>query len=78
MAGATHRLSVDVGGHRVKADLRELQRPPALGDEITATDADAIALAKLMDGVGVFEPDWADIDKNLTSYVEDWKSATGS
>ncbi|POX56058.1 2-aminoethylphosphonate ABC transporter substrate-binding protein [Streptomyces sp. Ru71] len=46
--------------------------------DVKATDANAIALAKLMDGVEVFEPDWADIDKNLTAYVEDWKSATGS
>jgi len=43
-----------------------------------ATDANAIALAKLMDGVEVFEPNWADIDKNLTSYVDGWKEATGS
>ncbi|MFD9193462.1 2-aminoethylphosphonate ABC transporter substrate-binding protein [Streptomyces phaeochromogenes] len=42
------------------------------------TDANAIALTKLMDGVEVFEPDWADIDKNLTAYVDDWKDATGS
>ncbi|MCX4575205.1 2-aminoethylphosphonate ABC transporter permease subunit [Streptomyces sp. NBC_01571] len=49
----------------------------ARGD-VKATDANAIALTKLMDGVEVFEPDWSDIDKNLTSYVEDWKSATGS
>jgi hypothetical protein len=33
---------------------------------------------KLMDGVETFEPDWNDIDENLASYVEDWKSATGS
>ncbi|WEO97209.1 2-aminoethylphosphonate ABC transporter substrate-binding protein [Streptomyces sp. FXJ1.172] len=46
--------------------------------DVKATDADAVALAKLMDGVDFFEPDWNDIDKNLTSYVEDWKSATGS
>jgi 2-aminoethylphosphonate transport system substrate-binding protein len=46
--------------------------------DVKATDANAIALTKLMDGVEVFEPDWADIDTNLTSYVEDWKSATGS
>ncbi|WP_190173205.1 MULTISPECIES: hypothetical protein [Streptomyces] len=26
----------------------------------------------------LFEPDWVDIDKDLTSYVEDWKTATGS
>lgn len=46
--------------------------------DIKATDANAIALTKLMDGVQIFEPDWSDIDKNLTSYVEDWKTATGS
>jgi 2-aminoethylphosphonate transport system substrate-binding protein len=31
-----------------------------------------------MDGVALFEPDWADSDKNPTSYVEDWETATGS
>jgi 2-aminoethylphosphonate transport system ATP-binding protein len=33
--GSTHRLYVDVNGHRVKADLRELREPPALGDGVT-------------------------------------------
>ncbi len=33
--GSTHRLYVDVAGHRVKADLRELRETPALGDEVT-------------------------------------------
>ncbi|MFH7595144.1 ABC transporter ATP-binding protein [Streptomyces racemochromogenes] len=33
--GATHRLYVDIGGHRVKADLPELKETPALGDEVT-------------------------------------------
>ncbi|RRQ79529.1 2-aminoethylphosphonate ABC transporter substrate-binding protein [Streptomyces griseofuscus] len=47
-------------------------------EDVKATDANAIALTKLMDGVDFFQPDWNDIDKNLTSYVEDWKSATGS
>ncbi|MFM9370332.1 2-aminoethylphosphonate ABC transporter substrate-binding protein [Streptomyces sp. Da 82-17] len=46
--------------------------------DIKATDANAIALTKLMDGVEVFQPDWADIEKNLPAYVEDWKAATGS
>ncbi|MER5882790.1 ABC transporter ATP-binding protein [Streptomyces sp. NPDC001941] len=32
--GATHRLLVDVGGHRVKADVRELRVTPALGDSV--------------------------------------------
>lgn len=46
--------------------------------DVKATDANAVALTRLMDGVALFEPDWTDIDKNLTSYVEDWKTATGS
>ncbi|MFF0737546.1 ABC transporter ATP-binding protein [Streptomyces chartreusis] len=33
--GATHRLYVEVDGHRVIADLRELRDPPAHGDEVT-------------------------------------------
>ncbi|MEU3470885.1 ABC transporter ATP-binding protein [Streptomyces sp. NPDC006687] len=33
--GSTHRLYVDVAGHRVKADLPELRETPALGDEVT-------------------------------------------
>ena len=53
------------GGFAARADVR-------------VTDANAIALTKVMDGVDFFEPDWNDIDKNLSSYVEDWKSATGS
>ncbi|MFF9910183.1 ABC transporter ATP-binding protein [Streptomyces sp. NPDC013457] len=32
--GSTHRLYVDVEGHRVKADVRELRETPALGDEV--------------------------------------------
>ncbi|MEU1592364.1 2-aminoethylphosphonate ABC transporter substrate-binding protein [Streptomyces sp. NPDC005708] len=46
--------------------------------DVKATDANAIALTKLMDSVEVFEPDWNDIDKNLQTYVDDWKSATNS
>ncbi|WP_433450641.1 2-aminoethylphosphonate ABC transporter substrate-binding protein [Streptomyces sp. CA-142005] len=46
--------------------------------DVKATDANAAALTKLMDGVETFQPDWNDIDKNLASYIEDWKSATGS
>ncbi|MFE2056702.1 MULTISPECIES: ABC transporter ATP-binding protein [unclassified Streptomyces] len=33
--GSTHRLYVDIGGHRVKADVRELREAPAIGDEVT-------------------------------------------
>ncbi|MFF3951728.1 2-aminoethylphosphonate ABC transporter substrate-binding protein [Streptomyces sp. NPDC001890] len=47
-------------------------------NDVKGTDANAIELAKLMDGVEVFEPDWSDIGTNLDSYVEAWKSATGS
>ncbi|MFF9840234.1 ABC transporter ATP-binding protein [Streptomyces sp. NPDC013740] len=45
--GSTHRLYVDVGGQRVKADVRELRETPALGDEVTLHFApeDAVLLA---------------------------------
>ena len=33
--GSTHRLYVDVDGHRVMADVRELKDPPAHGDAVT-------------------------------------------
>ncbi|MGW6734907.1 2-aminoethylphosphonate ABC transporter substrate-binding protein [Streptomyces sp. NPDC055013] len=46
--------------------------------DVKATDANATALAEIIAGVEVFEPDWDDIDKNLTSYVDAWKSATDS
>ncbi|WP_418957266.1 2-aminoethylphosphonate ABC transporter substrate-binding protein [Streptomyces tritici] len=46
--------------------------------DVKPTDANAIALAKIMDGVEIFEPDWADIDKNLPAYIDAWKTATGS
>ncbi|MER7686873.1 hypothetical protein [Streptomyces sp. NPDC097610] len=64
-AKAQQRVSEIGGGFSARGDVK-------------ATDANAIALTKLMDGVALFEPDRADIDKNLTSYVEDWKTATGS
>lgn len=45
--GATHRLYVDVGGHRVMADLRELREPPACGDSVVLHFApeDAVLLS---------------------------------
>ncbi|MEU6120958.1 2-aminoethylphosphonate ABC transporter substrate-binding protein [Streptomyces sp. NPDC047123] len=46
--------------------------------DVEATDANALALDKIIDGVEVFQPDWADISENLSDYVADWKSATGS
>lgn len=46
--------------------------------DIRPTDPHAKALAKLMKGVEVFQPDWNDIDKNLDAYVDAWKTATGS
>ncbi|AJC58175.1 2-aminoethylphosphonate ABC transporter substrate-binding protein [Streptomyces sp. 769] len=46
--------------------------------DVKATDPNAAALAKIMNGVDVFEPDWNDIDKNLDTYINAWKTATGS
>ncbi|MFK0213030.1 ABC transporter ATP-binding protein [Streptomyces sp. NPDC090298] len=50
--GSTHRLYVDVGGHRVKADVRELRETPPLGSEVTVHFAreDAVLLAGVHDG----------------------------
>ncbi|MGR8010338.1 ABC transporter ATP-binding protein [Streptomyces hypolithicus] len=44
--GSTHRLYVDVAGHRLKADLRELRETPELGAEVTVHFAsdDAVLL----------------------------------
>ncbi|MFF9349848.1 2-aminoethylphosphonate ABC transporter substrate-binding protein [Streptomyces sp. NPDC014734] len=46
--------------------------------DVEATDANAVALTELMEGVEVFQPDWSDIGTNLETYVGAWKSATGS
>ncbi|WP_435969893.1 ABC transporter ATP-binding protein [Streptomyces sp. Qhu_M48] len=51
--GSTHRLYVEVGGHRVKADVRELRETPPLGAEVTLHFApeDAVLLgAGVSDG----------------------------
>ncbi|MEU6460886.1 2-aminoethylphosphonate ABC transporter substrate-binding protein [Streptomyces sp. NPDC046976] len=63
---------------RAQAEVSSIGGGFSAREDVKATDANAIALTKLMDGVDFFQPDWNDIDKNLTSYVEDWKSATGS
>ncbi|MEU6502259.1 2-aminoethylphosphonate ABC transporter substrate-binding protein [Streptomyces californicus] len=46
--------------------------------DVKATDANAVELAGLMEGVEIFEPDWSDIGANLDAYIDAWKSATGS
>ncbi|WP_328326881.1 MULTISPECIES: ABC transporter ATP-binding protein [unclassified Streptomyces] len=52
--GSTHRLLVDVDGHRVKADVRELRATPALGDAATlhfaAEDAVLLTAGVTADG----------------------------
>jgi 2-aminoethylphosphonate transport system ATP-binding protein len=49
--GSTHRLYVEIDGHRVMADLRELRNPPALGDPVSLhfSPEDAVVLTA---GVG--------------------------
>ncbi|WP_330464687.1 2-aminoethylphosphonate ABC transporter substrate-binding protein [Streptomyces longwoodensis] len=65
-------------------DRRAQEQVSAIGGGFTvrkdvhATDDNARALARLMDGVEVFAPDWADVEENLASYVDAWKEATGS
>ncbi|MFF0135853.1 ABC transporter ATP-binding protein [Streptomyces sp. NPDC005227] len=50
--GATHRLYVDVAGHRVMADVRELRNPPAPGDPVDLHFAseDAVLLSAGVSG----------------------------
>lgn len=38
--------------------------------------ADNTTVGQLLNGVEFFEPDWEDVDENLSSYVEAWKDAT--
>ncbi|MFD3517221.1 ABC transporter ATP-binding protein [Streptomyces sp. NPDC058657] len=56
--GSTHRLYVDVGGHRVKADVRELRETPALGGEVTLHFApeDAVLLGADVTGAPAETP----------------------
>ncbi|MFG2717142.1 2-aminoethylphosphonate ABC transporter substrate-binding protein [Streptomyces sp. NPDC048416] len=62
---AQRQVSAIGGGFAARTDIR-------------ATDPDAVALAQLMQGVDVFQPDWMDVAKNLPKYIDAWKSATGS
>ncbi|MFE2556944.1 2-aminoethylphosphonate ABC transporter substrate-binding protein [Streptomyces sp. NPDC059352] len=63
--GAQREVSAIGGGFPARKDVKP-------------TDANAIELAKLLEGVEIFEPNWSDIDKNLKTYIDGWKSATGS
>ncbi|MFG2671028.1 2-aminoethylphosphonate ABC transporter substrate-binding protein [Streptomyces sp. NPDC048445] len=65
-------------GEQAQQDVSAVGGGFAARKDIEAGDPNAIALKKLMDGVEVFEPDWSDIAANLDSYVDAWKSATGS
>ncbi|SNT00630.1 2-aminoethylphosphonate transport system substrate-binding protein [Actinacidiphila glaucinigra] len=46
--------------------------------DVKADDANARALSRILQNVEVFQPDWADIDTNLDTYVQAWQEATGS
>ncbi|MFF1696607.1 2-aminoethylphosphonate ABC transporter substrate-binding protein [Streptomyces sp. NPDC058257] len=65
-------------GQKAQQQVSEIGGGFAARKDIKATDANAVALDGIIDGVEIFEPDWSDIAKNLQTYVEDWKSATGS
>ena len=52
--GSTHRLYVDVDGHRLKADVRELRETPVLGDRVTLHFAPEDAV--LLPAVGASHP----------------------
>ncbi|MFF4759027.1 2-aminoethylphosphonate ABC transporter substrate-binding protein [Streptomyces sp. NPDC001292] len=65
-------------GRQAQQQVSEIGGGFSVRQDVKADDANATALKKLMDGVEVFTPDWSDIEKNLTTYVEAWKQATGS
>ncbi|WP_431031928.1 2-aminoethylphosphonate ABC transporter substrate-binding protein [Streptomyces sp. P6-2-1] len=50
----------------------------AARDDVEASDARATDLAKIMNGVEIFTPDWQDLSEHLDAYVDAWKTATGS
>ncbi|XCW02505.1 FAD-dependent oxidoreductase [Streptomyces sp. HUAS MG47] len=55
-----------------------LARPDAAARGYKLLTADEARALNPALRVEIFEPDWADIDKNLAEYVDAWKSATGS
>lgn len=63
---------------QAQKDVSEVGGGFSARKDVEATDANAIALSKLMNGVEVFEPDWSEIGANLDGYVDAWKTATGS
>ncbi|MFJ6560633.1 2-aminoethylphosphonate ABC transporter substrate-binding protein [Streptomyces sp. NPDC091412] len=65
-------------GRQAQQQVSEIGGGFSVRQDVKADDANAMDLKKLMEGVEVFTPDWNDIDKNLTTYVEAWKQATGS
>ena len=58
--------------------LLKAYRPAGSEQVGEATVADAVALARLMEEVEIFTPDWAAVGENLDRHVDAWKSATGS
>ncbi|MFF2187442.1 2-aminoethylphosphonate ABC transporter substrate-binding protein [Streptomyces sp. NPDC058155] len=46
--------------------------------DVRPTDENAIELARLIDGVTLFEPNWEKIEPGLDGYVGAWKTATGN
>ncbi|MEV0489574.1 2-aminoethylphosphonate ABC transporter substrate-binding protein [Streptomyces atratus] len=63
---------------QAQKDVSEVGGGFSARKDVEATDANARALAELMGGVEVFEPDWSDIGAHLGDYVDAWKTATGS
>ncbi|MFI6081482.1 2-aminoethylphosphonate ABC transporter substrate-binding protein [Streptomyces sp. NPDC051217] len=46
--------------------------------DVRPTDENAIELARVIDGVTLFEPNWQRIEPSLDGYVDSWKEATGN
>lgn len=50
----------------------------AARSDIKASDANARELERIVKDVEVFRPDWEKVEKNLDSYIDAWRAATGS
>lgn len=63
---------------RAQRDVSAVGGGFAAREDVEATDPNAVALSRLMEGVEIFTPDWASVGENLDRHVDAWKSATGS
>ncbi|MER5972901.1 2-aminoethylphosphonate ABC transporter substrate-binding protein [Streptomyces sp. NPDC002055] len=65
-------------GAAAQKQVSEIGGGFAARTDIEATDPNARELDRIVRGVEVFQPDWQDIHRNLDTYLDAWRTATGS